>query len=126
MLTALSYTAVLPVVMFTSVKSGGFGFSDQWISIFLALGGGAQALWMLIAFPPLQKKFSTGSVMRWCAFGYPIFMMAYPIFNEFLRQGWTLAFWIAAPTTVVVGSYVSMAFGMHNFHSLSKTIKADV
>lgn len=111
MVLALMYTAVIPVFWYTSVKNGGFGFSDQWIAIFLSISGGSQALWMLLAFPYLQKRFGTGTVMRWCAGGWPIFIFAFPVFNEFLRNEWTLAFWILAPTEQVLGSAVAMGFG---------------
>lgn len=112
MTLAIAYTAVVPVFMYTSVEKGGFGFSDQYIAIFLAISGGSQALWMLLAFPYLQGKFGTGTVMRWCAAGWPIFMVAFPVFNEFLRNGWNLAFWILAPIELVLGSGVAMGFGM--------------
>lgn len=111
MALALVYTAVIPVFMFTSVENGGFGFSDQWIAIFLAISGGSQALWMLLAFPYLQKRLGTGRLMRICACGWPIFIFAYPMFNEFLRNGWILAFWILAPIELVMGSGVAMGFG---------------
>lgn len=111
MLLALSYTAVNPVFMFTSIRLGGFGFSDQKIALFIALAGASQALWMLLFFPRLQKNFGTGAVLRGCAVAWPFFMAVYPVMNEFLRHDWDLAFWIVAPTGVVLGSGVAMAFG---------------
>ena len=60
MLLGLAFTAVIPVFFFTQVALGGFGFSIQQISLLLAVGGASQALWILIAFPPLQRRFSTG------------------------------------------------------------------
>ncbi|KAK3700392.1 hypothetical protein LTR37_016003 [Vermiconidia calcicola] len=110
MLLALAYTAVSPVFMYTSVKNGGFGFSDQRIALFIALAGAAQALWMLLVFPPLQKRLGTGTVLRACAILWPFFMAMYPVLNEFLRNDWNLAFWIIAPTGLVIGSGVAMAF----------------
>lgn len=111
MLLALVYTAVSPVFYYTSVRHGGFGFSDQMIGIFTAIVGASQAAWTLIAFPLLQKGLGTGTVMRWCSAVWPFFMAGFPILNEFLRHEWTLAFWIASPTGLVIGSAVSMAFG---------------
>lgn len=110
MLLALAYTAVSPVMMYTSVAKGGFGFSDQHIAVFMALAGASQALWMLIAFPPLQRNLSTGAVLRGCAIVWPFFMALYPVMNEFLRNDWTLAFYIVAPIGIVIGSGVAMAF----------------
>jgi hypothetical protein len=60
MLLGLAFTAVIPVFLFTQPALGGFGFSIQQISILLAVGGASQALWILITFPPLQRRFSTG------------------------------------------------------------------
>lgn len=40
----LMFTAIFPLFMFTSVRRGGFGFSDQRIALFLAIAGGSQAL----------------------------------------------------------------------------------
>ena len=121
MLLALMYTAVLPVMCYTGINHGGFSFSDQKIALFLALGGASQALWMLIAFPPLQKKFSTGTVLRACGFAWPFLMASYPVLNEFLRNGWTLAFWIIAPIGMVLGSGVAMGFGTPFTHLIFRT-----
>lgn len=109
-LLALAYTAILTVFMFTSVAKGGFGFNDQWIAIFMALGGGSQALWMLLAFPYLQRRFGTGTVMRWCAAGYAVLFVGFPVLNEVLRAGMVRTFWIAAPPAFVIGSGVAMLF----------------
>lgn len=111
MLLALAYTAVSPVFLFTDIDKGGFQFNPQWISYFLAVAGGSQALWMLLVFPPLQKAIGTGGLLRLCAFVWPFMMASYPILNEFLRNGWTTAFWIVGPISLVIGSGVSMAFG---------------
>lgn len=111
MLLALAYTAVSPVFMYTNISLGGFSFSDQQISLFIAIGGGSQAIWMLAVFPSVQKRFGTGTLLRWCAAAWPFFMAVYPIMNEFLREGWTTAFWVLGPIMIVLGSSVAMAFG---------------
>ena len=107
---AFMYTAVLPVFMYTSVKNGGFGFSDPQIALIMALGGGSQAVWMLVAFPALQRRYGTGVVLQGCAIGWVAFMALYPVLNEFLRADWTLAFWIVGPVMIVLGSGVAMGF----------------
>ena len=112
MLLALMFTAILPVYMYTSIPNGGLGFSDQRIAFFLALGGGSQAIWMLLPFPYLQKKFSTGTVLTACAIGWPIDMAAWTLINELLRNGWTVGFWIVALTVNSLGAGIAMAFGM--------------
>ncbi|KAK5117499.1 hypothetical protein LTR85_008884 [Meristemomyces frigidus] len=110
MLLALAYTAVSPVFLYTDIDLGGFDFSDQWIAIFIAIAGGSQSLWMLLAFPPLQKRFGTGNLLRACAIVWPLMMVSFPILNEFLRHGLVTAFWVIAPISMVVGSGVAMAF----------------
>ncbi|GAB7359752.1 hypothetical protein MBLNU230_g6924t1 [Neophaeotheca triangularis] len=106
----LSYTAVSPVFLFTSIERGGFKFSPQWISIFLAVAGASQALWMLLIFPPLQQRTSTGFVLRACAVAWPLFFVSFPVLNEFLRRGWTTPFWIVGPIALVLASGVSMSY----------------
>lgn len=110
LLLGLAYTAVAPVFQFTSVEKGGFGFPPYLISYFIALAGAAQGLWMLLAFPGLQKRFGTGTVLRGAAAVWPFFMALYPVLNEFLRNGWNTAFWVISITGVVLGSGVAMGF----------------
>jgi len=110
MLLAYAYTAIAPLFWFTSVKLGGLGFSPLKISFFIGLGGVAQAIWILIVFPPLQNRVGTNGVMRICANFYPVFFALCPMFNVLLRQEFTTAFWITAPPLLVLGSGVSMSF----------------
>lgn len=101
---------VAPVFYFTDIALGGYGFSPLQISLFMALGGLAQSIWLLIAFPPLQRRFGTGGVLRGCAVVWPILYFTVAAGNLFLRQAWDLVFWIVAPTSLVIGSGVAMAF----------------
>ncbi|OAP54942.1 hypothetical protein AYL99_10642 [Fonsecaea erecta] len=110
MLLAFSYTAIAPVFFFTPVHLGGFGFSPFLISLFMGLGGLSQSLWLLIAFPWLQARWGTKSVMVLCATAYPVFFALYPVCNLLLRYHVTAAFWTVAPISLVVGSGVSMSF----------------
>lgn len=110
MLLGLAFTAVVPVFFFTQPKLGGFGFSPGLISIFLAVAGGCQALWILLAFPPLQHRYSTGAVLRVCAIIWPFMFALFPIGNEFLRHDLNPGMWVVAAINAVVGSGVSMAF----------------
>lgn len=95
---------------YTKVKFGGFGFSNFQISLFIALAGFSQAMWTLVAFTPLQHRFGTGAILRWCAIAWPISFAIFPLCNTFLRKEWKIAFWITAPLANAVGSGVSMAF----------------
>ena len=106
----INFISVLPVFWFTSVELGGFGFSPLQISIFLGIAGLSQAIWLLVAFPPLQHRFGTGGVLRSCSVVWPVMFAFTPVCTVFLRHGWNTAFWISAPIALVVGSGVAMAF----------------
>ncbi|KAF2767890.1 MFS general substrate transporter [Teratosphaeria nubilosa] len=109
-LLGLAYTAVSPVFLFTAVDKGGWGFSDQYIAIFLAVAGASQAAWMLLAFPAVQKRFGTGNILRGAAIFWPVLFVSFPFGNELLRHGLKTTFWIITPIFLVIGSGVSMAF----------------
>lgn len=115
MLLALAYTAVLPVLCFTPVELGGFGFSPLRISILMATGGASQAIWLLLVFPPLQHRFGTGGVLRGCAIAWPFMFAIWPLCNELLRHNHPIAFWIVGPINLVLGSGVAMAFSKLSF-----------
>ncbi|TVY80317.1 Efflux pump azaK [Lachnellula suecica] len=110
MLLGLAYTAVMPVFWYTSPANGGYGFSTLQNSAFLAAVGISQSIWLLFIFPPLQRKFGTGGILRGCLYAWPIFFASAPIANLFLRKGWTTAFWILTPILQIGGSGVAMAF----------------
>jgi hypothetical protein len=88
--------------------------------MFIGAAGISQALWTLIVFPPLQRRFGTGGVLRACALAWPFFFASCPLGNVLLRHDWKVAFWIIAPTFNVVGSGVSMAFSKYSY-SIART-----
>ncbi|KAH9909527.1 MFS general substrate transporter [Xylariomycetidae sp. FL2044] len=113
MLLAFAYTAIIPVFWFTSVELGGFEFDPLLISVFMGLTGLSQAVWLLVFFPPLQRRVGTNGVMRVCGIAYPIFMAIQPLLNLVLRlrtPAGDTAFWILASLTLAIGPGVSMAF----------------
>ena len=110
MVLAFSYTAVVPVFSFEPVKKSGLGFTPLMISIIMAVGGLSQSVWLLVSFPWLQRRFSTGWVLRLCANAYPFFFAAYPVANFLLRKHLQTIFWIIYPIAVVLGSGVAMSF----------------
>ncbi|KAI1313327.1 major facilitator superfamily transporter [Xylaria venustula] len=113
MLLAFAYTAVVPVFWATSIDLGGLGFSPLQISLFMALTGLSQAIWLLIFFPPLQHRLGTNGIMRICGAAYPFFLGSMPILNAVLRlhtQPGNTAFWVLAPIFLSLGPGVSMAF----------------
>jgi hypothetical protein len=109
-LLGLAYTAVMPVFWFTAPVWGGFGFSPFLISVFLAIAGASQAIWLLLIFPPLQHRFGTGGVLRGCATAWPVFFTISPVCSMLRRYGYERAFWTLGPVSLAVGSGVSMGF----------------
>ncbi|KAJ6073169.1 hypothetical protein N7467_011254 [Penicillium canescens] len=113
MVLAFAYTAVIPVFWFTPASLGGYGFTSLQISLMMGLSGAAQAAWLLLVFPPLQRKIGTNGVIRLCATAYPFFFLCCPLGNVLLRMGTEAsvkAFWIFVPVVLVVGCGVSMSF----------------
>lgn len=110
MILAFSYTAVVPVFLFTPIRLSGFGFSPLYISIFMAVGGLSQSVWLLGIFPWLQRRVGTGGVLRICANAYPIFFVAFPVASLLLRNGVNVLFWILVAVGAVFGSGVAMSF----------------
>jgi hypothetical protein len=104
------YKTVQPVALYTPIHLGGFQFSPKQISLALALAGASQAFWMIGAFPYLQRKTSTGSVLRGCCIAWPIEMACYPIANELLRADFRAAFWTLGAVCVFFGSGIAMSF----------------
>ncbi|KAK4150275.1 major facilitator superfamily domain-containing protein [Chaetomidium leptoderma] len=113
MLLAYSYTAIVPVFWFTKVHLGGFGFSPLQISLMMAINGLAQAIWILLVFPPLHRRIGTNGVVKICAIAYPFFFAVCPFFNLLIRidtPASTTAFWIACPVVLSLGCGISMSF----------------
>ncbi|KAJ5643623.1 uncharacterized protein N7484_006130 [Penicillium longicatenatum] len=113
MTLAFAYTAIVPVFWYTPVELGGFGFTPMQISLLMGLNGAAQAAWLLLVFPPLQKKIGSNGVIRLCAAAYPCFLLTMPVGNMLLRIGTDVAvksFWVFTPIALVFGCGVSMSF----------------
>ncbi|KAJ5145499.1 uncharacterized protein N7515_000063 [Penicillium bovifimosum] len=113
MILAFGFTAIIPVFWFTPIHLGGWGFTPLQISLMMGLNGASQAAWLLLVFPPLQRKIGSNGVMRLCACVYPFFFLCLPLGNALLRvetKGSVRAFWVFAPTMLAIGSGVSMSF----------------
>ncbi|KAJ5494676.1 hypothetical protein N7463_010763 [Penicillium fimorum] len=113
MILAFSYTAIIPVFWFTPVHLGGYNFTTLQISLMMGLNGAAQAMWLLLVFPPLQKRIGTNGVIRLCAFMFPLFFICCPLGNVLLRmgtEGSVTAFWIFLPIGLAIGCGVSMSY----------------
>ena len=101
---------VIPVFWFTDIELGGLGFTPFLIAIFLGVSGLAQAIWLLWAFPPLQHRFGSVGVLRWCSYAWPLFFAFNPVCNVLLRNDLSALFWATAPVLQLLGSGVAMAF----------------
>ncbi|KAG9505255.1 hypothetical protein J7337_002221 [Fusarium musae] len=113
MFLAFVFTAILPVVLYTPIELGGTGFNAFQISIYMAIQGASQAIWLLIAFPILHRHLGTRGVMKICGYAYPWFFVGFIILNTLLRadtHATTVIFWILGAVVTVVGPGVSMAF----------------
>ncbi|CAG8011114.1 unnamed protein product [Penicillium olsonii] len=113
MVLAFAYTAIIPVFWFTPIRLGGYGFTPLQISLMMGLNGASQAVWLLLIFPPLQRRIGSNGVMRVCASAYPAFFLLCPIGNVLLRQGSEASvkvFWVFVPVTLAIGCGVSMSF----------------
>lgn len=106
----LTKITVMPVFWFTEVKLGGYGFSPFEMSLLMCATGMSQALWTLLVFPPLQRRWGTGGVLRACILYWPIFFAFPPFSNFLLRRDLTVAFWIFGPVATVIGTGVCIAF----------------
>jgi hypothetical protein len=95
---------------YTPVRLGGFGFPPKLISLSLAVTGASQALWMILGFPYLQRKTSTGTVLRICCVAWPTEMACYPLLNELLRADLRAAFWTVGAIVLIIGSGIAMSF----------------
>ncbi|KAI1127846.1 major facilitator superfamily transporter [Nemania abortiva] len=113
MFLAFAYTALVPVFWATRVALGGLGFTPLLISLFMALTGISQSVWLLAFFPPLQRRIGTNGVMRFCGTAYPFFLGIMPVLNALLRlhtKAGDITFWVLAPLSLALGTGVSMAF----------------
>jgi len=113
MMLAYAYTAIVPVFWSTKIALGGLGFTYLQISLMMGLNGLAQAIWILLIFPPLHRRIGTNGVLRICAAAYPFFFAACPLFHLLLRAGTpasVTAFWVITPVLLAVGCGVSMSF----------------
>lgn len=113
MMLCYAYTAISSVFWFTPRHLGGFGFTSFQISLFMAMCGAAQACWLLLAFPFLQRRFGTNGVIMICSYAYPFFFLVSLLGGALMRIGTTesvTAFWVLIPAGLAIGCGVSMSF----------------
>ncbi|KJZ76366.1 hypothetical protein HIM_04095 [Hirsutella minnesotensis 3608] len=113
MLLAFVFTSIIPLALFSPVSLGGMGFTPFQITLYMAVQGASQAMWLLLVFPRLQRRMGTKGVLGVCSIAYPFFFAGYIVLNAMLRQGSEPAivcFWILGFVVAVIGPGVSMAF----------------
>ncbi|KAG9251276.1 multidrug resistance protein mdtG [Emericellopsis atlantica] len=113
MFLAIAFTAMHPVVLYTSVGHGGFGFSTARITMYITAVGATETAWLMFAFPFLQRRAGTKSVLLTCAWAWPLFFGGYVVVNALLRAGGdettSLAIVVGA-VNVVLGPAAFMSF----------------
>ncbi|KAI8963137.1 MFS general substrate transporter [Daldinia sp. FL1419] len=113
MTLGFAYTTIVPIFWYTPVELGGFSFTPLQISLCMALTGISQALWLLLVFPRLQRRYGTNGVLRGCGTAYPFFIGLMPFLNLILYQGTPTSntlFWMIVLIVLALGPGVSMAF----------------
>lgn len=111
---AVATSAILPVYLYTPVSLGGLELSTVAISIYMAVQGASQVLWLLLAFPLLNDRLGTKPLLRSIASFWPLTFAGYVVMNAMLRYAdddimrpWL---WMAiAPAMILVGSAVIMS-----------------
>lgn len=110
MILAFSYGAILSLFCFTTMRLSGFDFPPKKINFFLLVIGVAQASWLLLIFLRLQRRLGTVSIMRGCAYIYPLFFATFPLLDTILKFGHRAEIWTIASIVAAVFSGVAMSF----------------
>ncbi|EJU02927.1 MFS general substrate transporter [Dacryopinax primogenitus] len=87
MLIAFGFHAAMPVLFFTPVELGGWGFTPAQISYYFAAGGVTQSIWLLLAFPPMYSRLGTKYLTRLWTFVLPFTYGCMILQNWALRRG---------------------------------------
>lgn len=109
MFIAIAFMAIHPVVLYTPVYHGGLGLSTAQITAFITAVGGSETLWLMIAFPLLQRRVGTKRVLRVCSWLWPLFFAGYAATSILEREGETVAAIVVSVTNIVVGPGAFMA-----------------
>lgn len=105
--------AVNPLFFYTNTRLGGFGFSPLQISIWMAVAGVSQTLWMFFPFPAIQKRIGTAGTLRLCAIITPIVYATGPLLQPLRRTDAVAArivFYAGLAALQTVGMSVAMSY----------------
>lgn len=87
MLLTFSCVAIFPIVLYTNVDIGGFGFSTAQSTMYITFQGISETVWLLAIFPALHRKVGTIGIIRLCAAAFPCLFAAHILMNALLRDG---------------------------------------
>ncbi|KFH40553.1 peptide/nitrate transporter-like protein [Hapsidospora chrysogenum ATCC 11550] len=109
----IATSAILAVYLYTPVETGGAGLSTVHISLYMAVRGGSQMLWLLLAFPFLNGRLGTKRVLSVVATAWPFIFGGYILMNVMLRSTSNVVhqwLWFAvAPAVVLFDSATIMS-----------------
>jgi hypothetical protein len=113
------YTALYPLWLFTPISLGGLSMSPSRIGALMFLGTArydftltskaahalhSQAVWLLFAMPPLDRKLGTRRLVAWCFYAWPL-LFASPLLASFLVQRHNFfAMWALLVISSCIGS----------------------
>ncbi|KAM3454621.1 hypothetical protein MY3296_002862 [Beauveria thailandica] len=86
MILAFSFTAISPVVLHTTVSTGGFGFSTSQSTMYITVQGLSETAWLLLAFPLLHSRVGSMGIVRICSVAFPCVFAAHILMNALLRD----------------------------------------
>jgi len=109
-LIGIGYTALLTIFWYTQPALGGFGFSPLMMSIWLGVGGGAQALWTLLVLPPMHKRYGTIGLLRYSWSAWPVVFAGWIVGNYFLRWGQDTLFWVFTSILWIWGCSIAIGY----------------
>ncbi|PHH77388.1 hypothetical protein CDD80_665 [Ophiocordyceps camponoti-rufipedis] len=112
MLLAFVFAAILPLALYTPIHLGGMACSSAATSVYMAVQGASQALWLLLVFPWLQRRIGTKRVLRLCGLAGPLFYGGFVLMNALLRLDSDVSrrlFWVVGVVVATVGPGVNMA-----------------
>lgn len=110
MALAIFFTAIHPVVLYTKVSFGGFGLSTAAITGFITSVGATETLWLMIAFPLLQRRMGTKGVLKACCWLWPIFFAGYVATNALLRHDHQILAKVVSVSNIIIGPGAFMSF----------------
>lgn len=109
--TSADAVPVLPVFQYTPVRYGGFGFSPQQMSYFLAVLGASQSGFNLLMYPWLHKRIGNRGILNAAPWGWAIGILALPALNLALRYDVSSAiFWTCAVALGIFIGAVTMCY----------------